>query len=239
MVKHCREIVRSGQLGKIRKIIVQYTQGWLAEDAENKGNKQAEWRMDPKKAGVSCTMGDIGVHAANLIEYITELRINEVCADMSSFGKERLLDDDGSLLIRLNNGAKGVLTASQICAGEENNLRIQVFGEYGGIEWHQMEPNTIELKWVNKSKQVIRTGVGDLSEIAHAHTRVPAGHPEGYIEAFANIYRNFARAVHQYNNGKKPDSLYDFPTVYDGIRGMKFIEKTIESGQATQKWVKI
>lgn len=238
MVKHCREIVRSGKLGKIRKIIVQYTQGWLAEDAENKGNKQAEWRMDPQKAGVSCTMGDVGVHAANLIEYITELRINEVCADMSSFGKGRLLDDDGSVLIRLNNGAKGVLTASQICAGEENNLRIQVFGEHGGIEWHQMEPNTIELKWVNKSKQVIRTGVGDLSQIANAHTRVPAGHPEGYIEAFANIYRNFAFAVNRYNMGQKRDEIYDFPTVEDGIRGMNFIEKVIESGQASQKWVK-
>lgn len=237
MVKEARELVRSGKLGKIRKVMIEYPQGWLHENIEKDGQKQASWRTDPKKAGKSCTMGDIGVHAANLAEYITGLHITAVCADINTFVEGRPLDDDGSVLLQFNQGAKGVLTASQVCAGEENAAKIQVYGEKGGLEWHQMEPNSLILKWPDKHKEIVRTGVEPLSEAARQHTRVPAGHPEGYIEAFANIYRNTAFAIDNYKQGKNTNPLFDFPDIHDGMKGMMFIENVIASGKSEKKWI--
>ena len=239
MVKEARHIVKSGRLGAIRKILVEYNQGWLSMPVERTGNKQAAWRMDPLKAGISCTMGDVGTHAANLAEYITGLTITQVCADLTAFVPGRQLDDDGSVLLRFDNGAKGVLTASQICTGEENALKIRIYGEKGGLEWNQMEPNSLLLKWADRPMEIARTGAGKLSEAAVAHTRVPAGHPEGYIEAFANIYRNFADAVSRWKNGRQPDPLYDFPGIQEGLRGMLFLEKVVESSSGSQKWVEL
>jgi predicted dehydrogenase len=237
MVKEARQLVKSGRLGNIRKIMVEYPQGWLTSPIEEGGQKQAFWRTNPALSGKSCAMGDIGTHAANLAEYISGLSIQQVCADLTSFVPGRPLEDDGSVLLRFTNGAKGALTASQVCAGEENALKIQVYGDKGGLEWHQMEPNTLILKWPDRPKEMLRTGVGKLSDAATVHTRVPAGHPEGYIEAFANIYRNFALAVNRFKEGKQPDPLYDFPGVYEGVRGMLFIEKTVESSASKEKWI--
>jgi predicted dehydrogenase len=237
MVKEAKQFVKSGRLGAIRKILVEYNQGWLSMPVERTGNKQAAWRMDPLKAGISCTMGDVGTHAANLAEYITGLTITQVCADLTSFVPGRQLDDDGSVLLRFDNGAKGVLTASQICTGEENALKIRIYGEKGGLEWNQMEPNSLLLKWADRPMEIARTGAGKLSEAAVAHTRVPAGHPEGYIEAFANIYRNFADAISRWKNGRQPDPLYDFPGIREGLRGMLFLEKVVESSSGSKKWV--
>jgi predicted dehydrogenase len=236
MVKEARAIAKSGRIGMIRKILVEYPQGWLTSPVEKTGNKQALWRLDPAKAGISCTMGDVGTHAANLAEYITGLQITQVCADLTAFVQDRKLDDDGSVLLRFNNGAKGVLTASQICAGEENALKIRVYGDKGGLEWHQMEPNSLILKWPDRPMEIVRTGTGNLSEAAVKHTRIPAGHPEGYIEAFANIYRNFAWAVSNYRSGKLPDPLLDFPGVQEGVRGMLFLETVVESSAGVEKW---
>ncbi len=237
MVKEARQIVKSGKLGNIRKILVEYTQGWLSTLQEEAGNRQASWRSDPARAGAACTMGDIGVHAFNLAEYITGLRVTELCADLSTLVEGRRLDDDGAVLLRFNNGARGVLVDSQVCAGDENDLRLRVFGEHGGLEWRQMEPNTLVLKWLNQSAEILRTGVGSQSKEAMAHIRVPAGHPEGYLEAFANIYRNFAFAIRSAQDGKQSDSIFDFPTVHDGVRGMAFIEKTVESSRSRDKWL--
>ena len=238
MVKQAKEIVKSGQIGKIRKVVVEYPQGWLSTFLEGSGQKQAAWRTDPKRSGAAGSMGDIGTHAENLAEYITGLQITELCADITTFVEGRLLDDDGNVLLHFDNGAKGVLHVSQISPGEENSINIRIYGETGGLEWHQMEPNTLIFK-TNDGKRILRTGVGDLSESAQAHTRVPAGHPEGYLEAFANIYRNFAKTLRARLEGREPDPLYaDFPTVDDGVRGMAFIESVVASSKSDEKWFK-
>jgi len=240
MVKEARHIIQSGQLGKIRKLVTAYPQGWLSTFLEESEQKQASWRTDPRKSGIAGAMGDIGTHAENLAEYISGLQIEELCADISTFVEGRRLDDDGNVLIRYNNGARGILYASQISAGEENALSVKVYGEKGGLEWHQMHPNTLELKWLDKPKELIRTGVGQLSESTQAHTRLPAGHPEGYLEAFANIYRNFAKCIQAKLEGVEADPVYnDFPGIEDGIRGMEFIYKVIESGKSDTKWIKM
>ena len=240
MVKEARHIIQSGQLGKIRKLVTAYPQGWLSTFLEESEQKQASWRTDPRKSGIAGAMGDIGTHAENLAEYISGLQIEELCADISTFVEGRRLDDDGNVLIRYNNGARGILYASQISAGEENSLSVKVYGEKGGLEWHQMHPNTLELKWLDKPKELIRTGVGQLSESTQAHTRLPAGHPEGYLEAFANIYRNFAKCIQAKLEGVEADPVYkDFPGIEDGIRGMEFIYKVIESGKSDTKWIKM
>jgi predicted dehydrogenase len=239
MVKQARQMIRHGELGAIRKVVVEYPQGWLSTRVEESGQKQADWRTDPARSGIAGAMGDIGTHAENLAEYITGLQIQELCADISTFVPGRRLDDDGNVLLRFDNGAKGILHASQISAGEENNLNIRVYGEKGGLEWRQMEPNTLLVKWLDKPVQVYRTGGHLLYPEAQAHARIPAGHPEGYLEAFANIYRNFAHAVRAHMEGKAPDPQLDFPTVSDGVRGMRFIEKVIASGKSKQKWVKM
>lgn len=239
MVKQARAMVANGDLGTIRKVVVEYPQGWLSTKLEASEQKQAAWRTDPTKSGIAGAMGDIGTHAENLAEYITGLQITELCADISTFVDGRRLDDDGNVLLRFDNGAKGILHASQICAGDENNLNIRVYGTKGGMQWFQMEPNSLYVRWLDQPMQVLRTGGANLCPAAEAAARIPAGHPEGYLEAFANIYRNFAHCVQARLAGEKPDPIHeDFPTVEDGLRGMQFIQSVIKSGNSKTKWVK-
>lgn len=236
MVKQARHMVHTGALGKVRKIVVEYPQGWLSTLVESTGSKQASWRTDPSKSGAAGAMGDIGTHAENLAEYISGLHITELCADLTAFVEGRLLDDDGNVLLHFDNGAKGILHASQISNGEENGLNIRIYGETGGLEWHQMEPNTLIHK-TNSGVQILRTGVGALCDEALAAARIPAGHPEGYLEAFGNIYKNFARALRKTLNGETPSAIdLDFPGVADGVRGMAFIESVVASSKSDQKW---
>lgn len=237
MVKQAREMVAENKFGAIRKIMVEYPQGWLSTDSENSGNKQASWRTDPSKSGISGCMGDIGTHAAHLAEYISGLKISQICADIITVVANRRLDDDGNVLLKFDNGANGILVASQIAAGEENSLKIKMYGEKGGLEWHQMEPNTLIVKWLDAPAQLYRTGNGYLSEIAAFNSRIPSGHPEGYLEAFGNLYKNFALTLQSIAEGKEPtENMLDFPTVEDGVRGMAFIENVIASGKSSQKW---
>ena len=239
MVKEARAIVQSGKLGQIRKVIVEYPQGWLAQLLEATGNKQADWRTDPARSGAAGCMGDIGTHAENLAEYITGLKITELCADLTTFVEGRKLEDDGNVLLRFDNGAKGVLHASQICNGEENDFNIRVYGEFGGLQWWQMEPNTLIYKTNEEGARRIRPGVGNLSEATKAHTRLPAGHPEAFLEAFANIYRNFALTLRSRMNGEEPNPLYtDFPGIEEGIRGLAFVDTCLASANSDQKWTK-
>ena len=237
LVKEARDIVRSGRIGPVRKVVVEYPQGWLATRLEETGQKQADWRTDPARSGAAGCLGDIGTHAENLAEYITGLRIKELAADLTAFVEGRRLDDDANLLLRFEGGAKGVLHASQISVGEENNLNIRVYGEKGGLEWHQQEPNTLLLKWADRPSEILRTGQGTLGAAAKANTRIPSGHPEGYLEGFANIYRNFAAHLRAVLAGEKPDPLsLDYPTIADGIRGMAFIEAAVESSKGNARW---
>ncbi len=238
MVKEAREIVRSGKLGKIRKIVSEYPQGWLSEPMDSGDNMQADWRLDPSRSGKSNCMGDIGTHALNLAEYITGLKVIEVNADISTLVKRRRLDDDGNVLVRFDNGARGIIYASQISAGEENGLKIRVYGEKGGLEWTQIHPNDLTIKWLDKPMELIRPGNPWCSDLAKYNTRFPAGHPEGLIEAFANIYRNVATCIqHRLAGTEPPAEALDFPTVYDGLRGMQFIDIVLESSQSEQKWL--
>ena len=242
LVKEARHLVHSGKLGKIRKVVVEYPQGWLATRIEASGQKQAAWRTDPKRSGAAGCIGDIGTHAENLAEYITGLQISELAADLTAFVKGRKLDDDGNVLLRFKGGAKGVLHSSQISVGEENNLNIRVFGELGGLEWHQNEPNTLLVKWMDQPMQVYRTANGYLSDAAKAAGRTPPSHPEGYLEAFANIYKNFANAIRARQAGKKlakDDVANDYPKIEDGVRGMAFIEAVVASSKANAAWTKI
>ena len=240
MVKEARHMVRSGAIGAVRKVVVEYPQGWLASLIESEGQKQASWRTDPARAGASSCMGDIGTHAENLMEYITGLEIAELCADLSTMVDGRQLDDDGNVLVHLDNGARGVLYASQISAGEENPLTIRIYGELAGLEWRQEEPNTLTVKWGDRHREVRRTGVGELSAASAAHTRLPAGHPEGFVEAFANLYRNYALALQARLAGEQPAAEHlDFPTVHDGVRGMAFITACVASSASDQKWTKL
>ena len=237
LVKQARELVLSGRLGKIRKIVVEYPQGWLSTRLEESGQKQAAWRTDPARSGAAGCIGDIGTHAENLAEYVTGLKIKELAADLTSFVEGRPLDDDGNILLRFENGAKGILHASQISVGEENNLNIRVYGELGGLEWHQREPNTLLVKWPDKPVEVWRTGQGYLGATAAANTRTPPAHPEGYLEAFANIYRNFANHLRSVLDGTTPDAIsLDYPKIEDGIRGMAFIEAAVESSRNNARW---
>ena len=240
MVKQARAMIAGGEIGKVRKVVVEYPQGWLATKVEDSDQKQASWRVDPSKSGMGGAMGDIGTHAENLAEYVTGLKITEVCADLTSFVEGRRLDDDANILLRLEDGAKGVLHCSQIAVGEENGLNIRVWGETGGLEWHQMEPNTLIIKNHEAPATYLRTGVGDLHEAAQAATRIPAGHPEGYLEAFANIYKNFASCVRARLEDKQPTTIQkDFPGIDDGLRGMIFVEKVVENSKGSEKWTKL
>ncbi|MBS1656058.1 MAG: Gfo/Idh/MocA family oxidoreductase [Bacteroidetes bacterium] len=240
MVKQAKQMVKQGVLGKIRKVHVEYPQGWLSRLSEREGNAQAAWRTDPKKSGKSASMGDIGTHAAHLAEYITGLKITKLCAVLNTIVPGRVMDDDGNVILQFDNGAAGVLIATQIAAGEENALRIKVYGENGGIEWHQMEPNTLLVKWLDQPTQVLRAGsnyTSVLSGFATQNCRTPGGHPEGYLEAFGNIYNNFAKTLAAKLDGEQPTpEMLDFPSVEDGIRGMAFIETVVKSAASNEKW---
>lgn len=240
MVKQARSMVQGGALGKVRKIYVEYPQGWLSKLSEREGNKQAAWRTDPKRSGKAGAMGDIGTHAAHLAEYISGLKITKLCADLNIVVEGRALDDDGAVLLKFDNGASGVLMATQIAAGEENALKIRVYGENGGIEWAQHEPNTLLVKWLDKPMEVLRAGGNysdRLSSFAVHNCRTPGGHPEGYLEAFGNIYRNFALTLSARLEGKQPTKeMLDFPGVEDGVRGMAFIENVVASSRSGTKW---
>ncbi len=240
MVKQAKSMVQNGALGKIRKIYVEYAQGWLSKLSEREGNAGAAWRTDPKKSGKSGCMGDIGTHAAHLAEYISGLKITQLCADLNIVVEGRGLDDDGGVLLKFENGASGVLIATQVAAGEENNLTIRIYGEKGGIEWKQQEPNTLLVKWLDKPTEVLRAGVGytdRLSTFATGNCRTPGGHPEGYLEAFGNIYRNFALTLRARLEGKEPTKeMLDFPRVEEGVRGMAFIDNVVASAQSNEKW---
>jgi len=243
MVKLARDMVRQGDLGKIMKIVVQYPQGWLVRPIERSGQQQAAWRTDPKQSGAAGCMGDIGTHAENLAEYITGLKIKEICADLSTFIKGRRLDDDGNCLLRFNNGAKGILHASQISIGQENNLTIWIYGEDGALEWHQEHPNYLYEYRIDQPMKTWSRGneyVGARSEAAARATRIPSGHPEAFLEAFANIYRNFTDTVRARILRRKPTELeLDFPNVNDGVRGMAFIETVVAAGKSNKKWLKM
>jgi predicted dehydrogenase len=237
MVKQARQMVKEGVFGKIRKIYVEYPQGWLSRLSEKDGSKQAEWRTDPKRSGKAGAMGDIGTHAAHLAEYISGLQIKQLCADLSIMVEGRALDDDGNVLLRFDNGATGTLVASQVAAGEENALKIRVYGENGGLEWAQQEPNTLLVKWLDQPTQIYRAGQGYLSSFAKHNTRTPGGHPEGYLEAFGNLYRNFALTLSARLEGRQPSpEELDFPSVEEGVRGMAFIENVIRSNESLEKW---
>jgi predicted dehydrogenase len=242
LVKEARELVKTGKLGKVRKVVVEYPQGWLATRLEASGQKQASWRTDPKKSGAGGCVGDIGTHAENLAEYISGLQISELAADTTSFVKGRKLDDDVNVLLRFKGGAKGVLHSSQISVGEENNLNIRVYGELGGLEWHQKEPNTLLVKWLDQPMQVYRTANGYLSSAAKGASRTPPAHPEGYLEAFANIYKNFANAIRAREEKRKlakDDPANDFPKIEDGVRGMAFIQAVVTSSGNNAAWTKL
>lgn len=240
MVKQARRMVQEDQLGTIRKIYVEYPQGWLSSPLEKEGNKQAEWRSDPQKSGIAGSIGDIGTHAANLAEYVSGLKITKICADINKVVEGRALDDDGAMLLKFDNGASGVLMVSQIATGEENCIKIRVYGEKAGIEWKQDDANSLIVKYPDQPTQILRTGGPGTGTLAAHNQRTPAGHPEGYLEAFANLYRNFALSLDAKLNGKEPQPEWlDFPNAEDGVRGMLFIEKAIESGKSQQKWVEM
>jgi predicted dehydrogenase len=234
-VRHARHLVSSGAIGDIRKVLVEYLQGWLMEPEEQTGNKQASWRTDPSRSGIAGSIGDIGTHGENLMEYVTGLKIKQVCADLTTFVANRQLDDDANMLLRLENGAKGILTCSQIAAGEENALVLRVYGTKAGLEWHQMEPNTLIFKQQGQPSQILRVGQPYMTGEAQAGTRLPAGHPEGFLEAFANVYGQAIADIRRVAAGEAPVGGY--PTVYDGLRGMKFITRVVESSRQGGVWV--
>jgi predicted dehydrogenase len=240
MVKEAKQIIKGGSLGKVRKIYVEYIQGWLSRLSEREGNAQASWRTDPSKSGKSGCMGDIGTHAAHLAEYISGKKITQLNASLNIVVDGRMLDDDGAVLLRFEDNVTGTLTASQIAAGEENALKIRVYCENGGLEWAQQEPNTLIVKWTDKPAQILRAGSGytdRLSSYTTSNCRTPGGHPEGYLEAFGNLYRNFALALSAKIEGAEPQAEWlDFPSIEDGIRGMAFINNVVASNNSDQKW---
>jgi len=237
MVKQARELVRNGELGDIRKVVVEYPQGWLATLLEAEGAKQAVWRTDPNQAGVSSCIADIGSHAENLARYITELEIEEICADLTTFVPGRQLEDDGNLLVHYKGGARGILYASQISVGEENDINIRVYGTKASLRWRQENPNYLSVKYPDGPEQVYKRGNDYLSEIAVHNSRIPFGHPEAFIEAFANIYVNASRTMAAKITGHDLGEFdTDFPTVQDGAIGVHFIHKSVESGKA-RAWI--
>jgi predicted dehydrogenase len=240
MVKQAKQMISEGALGKVRKVYVEYAQGWLSKLSEREGNAQAAWRTDPKKSGKAGCMGDIGTHAAHLAEYVSGAKISQLCADLNIVVEGRGLDDDGGVLLKFDNGASGVLVATQVAAGEENALRLRIYGEKGGIEWAQQEPNTLLVKWLDAPTQVLRAGAGytnHLSSFATQNCRTPGGHPEGYLEAFGNIYRNFALSLLAKQEGKEPArENADYPRVEEGVRMMAFIDNVVASSQSDKKW---
>jgi predicted dehydrogenase len=239
MVKQARALVRSGALGTLRKVVVEYSQGWLARDIESGGHKQASWRTDPARSGAAGCMGDIGVHAENLARYVTGLRISELCADLTTFVPGRRLDDDGNLLLRFEGGARGLLHSSQIAVGEENHLSLRVYGSEVSLEWQQEHPNELIVKYPDRPREILRRGNGYVGEVAQRVTRIPAGHPEGYLEAFANLYREAFRAIAAEVAGEPPPDDLDVPGIDDGVAGMAFIEAAVASARLGAAWVPV
>lgn len=239
MVKQARELVKEGALGSIRKVVVEYPQGWLSEAIERSGQKQATWRTDPKRSGLAGCMGDIGTHAENLARYVTGLKIESLCADLTTFVRGRSLDDDGNVLLRFEGGAKGVLYASQISIGEENPLSIRVYGTKASLEWRQEFPNELVVKYPDQPRQIWKRGNAYLSPGPRRFSRIPPGHPEGFLEAFANIYLDIYRAIDAEVTGRRRPKDLDFPTIDDGVVGMAFIEAVVRSSKAGARWVKL
>jgi predicted dehydrogenase len=238
MVKEAREWVRSGKLGTLRRAVVEYPQGWLRDRIETQGNRQAEWRTDPARTGIAGAVGDIGTHCESLAAYVTGLRLEALCADVSTFVEGRRVDDDASVLLRYEGGVKGVLWVSQVAAGEGNGLNIRVYGTQGGLYWNQEQPNELIFQPGYGPVEVYKRGHAYLSAAAQRASRLPGGLNEAYLEAFANVYVNFIDTLLARRAGRQPTALEtDFPTVYDGARGVRFIEKVIESGRAEQKWI--
>jgi predicted dehydrogenase len=237
MVREARELVAAGELGELRKVQVEYNQDWLREPIEQDGHKQAAWRMDPARAGISCCVADIGTHAHNLLEFIAGRDVESVCAELTSFVAGRVLDDDASMLLRLDGGVRGTLVCSQVACGEENNLTIRLYGSKAGLEWHQQEPNTLKVKRADQPWEYYRTGGGYLGEAATGAVRTPAGHPEGYLEAFANIYRDFMADIRRVAAGEP--ALKNYPGIDDGLRGMRFVQAAVESSKQGAVWADV
>ena len=240
LVRHARGLFRSGAMGKVRKVIVEYLQDFLMVSHEKLGQKQAEWRLDPARSGLGATIGDVGTHCINLLEYVTGDTIAAVCADKSTFLPDRKLDEDVNALLRLKSGGKGVLAISQVATGEENGLTLRVYASQGAIKWNQENPNYLEFYRYGEPRQTLTRGQGYLLDAAKDATRIPTGHPEGYLEAFATIYVGIVRAIRAHIDGKplKP-AEYEFPSVHDGLRGMQFVTRAIESCNAGSRWVEI
>ncbi|MHA7130332.1 Gfo/Idh/MocA family protein [Algoriphagus namhaensis] len=237
MIKQAKQMIAEGAIGNVRKVYVEYPQGWLYKLLEHEDNKQAAWRTDPNRNGLAGCMGDIGTHAFHMAEYVTGEKVSHLCADLYIKIDGRPIDDDGVVLMRFENGASGVLMASQTDTGTENNLKIRVYGEKGGLEWEQELHNTLIARWPDRPAEIYRAGTGYLGSLAQENTRTPAGHPEGYVEAFANLYRNFARCIYAKQAGEKPKPEWeDFPGVEDGIRGMAFISHVLKSNGSDLKW---
>ena len=240
MVRHARELFRSGQMGTVRKVIVEYLQDFLMVPHEKLGMKQAQWRVDPAQSGIAGTMGDLGTHCFNLVEYITGDPVVGLCADKSTFLPDRTLDEDVNALLRFQGGGKGVLSISQVSTGEENGFTLRVYASEGAVKWRQEEPNYLEVSRYGEPRQTLSRGQGYLSDVAAAASRIPTGHPEGYLEAFATIYNGVAEAIRAHLDGAPMRTEdYDFPTVYDGVRGMQFIYKTVESCENGSTWVDV
>lgn len=238
MIKQAKQMIANGEIGTVRKVYVSYIQGWLHQSLESENQKQASWRTNPKQSGIAGAMGDIGTHAFNLAEYMSGLQVTHLSAHINIVVKDRQLDDDGATHLQFNNGATGILVASQIATGAENNITIKIYGDKGSIEWEHENNNSLKVNWADKPSQIYRAGTGYLHPIAAANCRTPAGHPEGYIEAFANLYKNFACHILALQNNieVKPEWL-DYPGIEEGVRGMQFIEAVIASGKSENKWV--
>jgi predicted dehydrogenase len=240
MIKQAKQMIANGEIGNVRKVYVSYVQGWLASALENENQKQASWRTNPSQSGIAGAMGDIGTHAFNLAEYVSGLQVTSLCAQINTVIPNRKLDDDGATHLQFNNGATGILVATQIATGAENNITIKIYGDTGSIEWEHENNNSLKVNFSDKPSQIYRSGTAYLHPIASANCRTPAGHPEGYIEAFANIYNNFAKhTLAQINNTAIKPYFIDYPGIEDGVRGMQFIEAVIKSGKSEEKWVGI
>ena len=239
MVRQAREMCRNGSIGKLRVIQVEYAHDWLTLPIENEGQKQASWRTDPSKAGMGGSIGDIGSHAFNLADFITGAKLTELCADISNFVEGRKNDDNAHVLLRYENGVKGMLWSSQVAPGNENALKIRIYGDKGGLEWEQENPNYLRVDIFGEAKKIIRRAGNETTDVAGRVTRIPPGHPEGYLEGFANIYSDFAKQIHAIKNNQKiEDELLLVPSIEDGLKGVKFISAVVESGLGGSKWLK-
>jgi predicted dehydrogenase len=239
LVRQMREMVKAGELGEIRLVQVEYPQDWLTETIEKSGQKQAEWRVDPQRSGAGGSLGDIGTHCYNLADYVTDIELSEISADLTSFGAGRQLDDNAQISLRYANGARGALWASQVAPGNENGLRLRVYGTKGGVHWVQAEPNHMFWSPYNKPTQIITRAGAGAGAAAGRMSRIPPGHPEGYLEGFANIYSEVALAIRAAQSGKKPDKASHFPTIEDGVKGIAFVEAAVKSSKANGKWTKL